>query len=126
MNLSRLMRFTALFLIPALLASTLAEAKRLPRPEAMKAKIVARGEGAQVRVNLTDRTQLKGQIVNIGAESFTLSVKSAAEPRTIEYAQLAGVRKAKMSTESKVAVYVMVLAAAVVGLGMWALASVKM
>ena len=121
MRLSRLIRFTAHFLIPVLLASTFAEARSLPNPDAMKAKIVARGEGAQVRVTLTDKTKLKGQIVNIGAESFTFSVKGAAEPRTIEYAQLTGVHNAKMSTESKVVIYVGAVLVAVVGIGLLAL-----
>lgn len=115
MRLPGVMRFTALLLLPAIFSSSVCEAARKPpAPEAMKAKIVARGEGADVRVILVDKTEAKGQIVNIGAESFTLKLKNTPEPRRIEYAQITGVHRAKLSTEAKVAVYVVVVVAAVI------------
>ena len=67
MTLSRLIRLTALLLIPALLSNTLAFAAKKPvDPAAVKAKIAARGVGQGVRVTLADNSEARGLIVSIG------------------------------------------------------------
>jgi len=114
MTLSRLIRFTAMLLIPALLTNTLAFAAPKPvDPIVMKAKVQARGVGQGVRVTLADNTEVKGLIVSIGEQSFTVKPRKADQPQEIQYAQLTGVHKDKMSTGTKVIIVVAVAGAAI-------------
>jgi hypothetical protein len=114
MTLSRLIRLTALLLIPALLSNTLAFAAKKPvDPAAVKAKIAARGVGQGVRVTLADNSEARGLIVSIGEQSFALKPKGADQPREIQYAQVTGVHNQKMSAGTKVIIGVAILGAAV-------------
>jgi len=115
MTLSRLLRFTAMFLIPALLSNSLAfAAKRPVDPVVMKAKIQARGVGEGVRVVLADKTEAKGLIASIGEHSFAVKARNADQPREIEYAQVTGVHSAKMTTGQKIGLGVGIFGAAVI------------
>jgi ABC-type phosphate transport system permease subunit len=116
MKLSRLVRLTAMLLIPALLSSNLAFAASKPvDPAAMKAKLQARGVGNGVRVTLADNTEAKGLIVSLGDQSFTVKPKGAAPAQEIQYAQVTGVHNNKMGTGTKV-VIVVAIAGATVGI----------
>jgi hypothetical protein len=114
MTLSRIARFTAMLLIPALLSNNLAFAARKPvDPAAMKAKVQTRGVGQGVRVTLANDTEAKGLIVSIGEQSFALKSKGADQPRDIPYAQLTGVHNDKLGTKTKVIIIVAIVGAAI-------------
>jgi hypothetical protein len=107
MTLSRLARFTAMLMIPALLSNSLAFASSKPvDPTAMKAKVQARGVGQGVRVTLADKTETKGLIVSISEQSFAVKVKGADQPQEIQFAQVTGVHNDKMGTGTKVIIVV--------------------
>ena len=115
MSFSRLSRLTAAFLISALLSNNFALAAKKPvDPAAMLAKVQARGVGHRVRVNMTDNTETKGVIVNIGEQSFSVMPKGAAQPREIQYAQVTGVHNDEMGTGTKVLIVVAVAAAGII------------
>jgi ABC-type phosphate transport system permease subunit len=109
MTLSRLARFTAMLLIPALLSNSLAFAAKPIDPAAMKAKVQARGVGQGVRVTLADKTETKGLIVSIADQSFALKVKGADQPQEIQFAQITGVHNDKMGTGTKIIIVVVVV-----------------
>jgi hypothetical protein len=114
MTLSRLVRFTAMLLIPALLSNNLAFAAKNPvDPAAMKAKLQARGVGHGVRITLADNTEAKGLIVSLGDQSFAVKPKNAAQPQEIQYAQVTGVHNDKMGTGTKVVIVVVIAGVAV-------------
>jgi hypothetical protein len=118
-TLSRLIRFTAMILIPALLSNSFASAAKKPAdPAAMKAKIQARGVGQGVRVVLTDKTEAKGLIASISENSFTVKAKNADQPREIEYAQVTGVHGAGMTKGQKIGLGVGIFGAAVLIAGL--------
>ena len=108
---SRLFRFAAILLVPALLSNNLAFAAKKPvDPAVIKAKIQARGVGQGVRVTLADQTDVKGTIVAIGDQSFALKLKKANEPREIDYAQITGVHNDRLTRGQKVGIVVGVVA----------------
>jgi hypothetical protein len=114
MIFSRLIRFTALLLIPALLSNNIAFADKKPvDPAAMKARVQAHGVGQGVRITLADNTEAKGLIVSIGEQSFALKAKGADQPRDIQYAQVIGVHNQKLSGKTKAIIVVVIVGAAV-------------
>ena len=115
MVLSRLFRFTAMFLAVVLLSNSVAFAAKKPAgPAVMKAKIQARGVGQGVRVTLTDQPDVKGVIVAIHDESFVVKSKKATEPQEIEYAHVTGVHNDKLTRGEKVGIVAGAVATAVV------------
>lgn len=113
-TLSRLARFTAMLLIPALLINSLAFASSKPAdPAVMKARVQARGVGQGVRVMLADNTQVKGLVVSIGEESFALKPTGSDQPLDIRYTQVIGVHSDKLSVGQKTGIVVGIVAAAV-------------
>ena len=89
MTLSRLVRFTALLLIPALLSNNLAFGSKRPIDAAsVKIKLEARGVGQGVRVTFADNVEAKGLIVSLGEQSFSLKGKDDDQPREISYTQV--------------------------------------
>lgn len=120
MTLSRLVRFTALLLIPAMLGNSLAFAVMKPvDPTAIKTKVEARGVGRGVRVTLSDKTEVKGLIVSIGEQSFAVKAKGSQQPEDIQFSQVTGVHNDKMSTGLKIVIVV-----AIVGVGIGITAAV--
>jgi len=115
MTLSRLVRFTALLLIPALLSNNLAFGSKRPIDAAsVKMKLEARGVGQGVRVTLADNAEAKGLIVSLGEQSFFLKEKGDGQPREISYTQVTGVHNSKLSTGAKVGIGVAVVGVAIV------------
>ncbi len=116
MTFSRLFRFAAMLLVPALLSNSLAFAAKKPAdPAVMKAKIQTRGVGQGVRVTLADKTEAKGLIVAIGDQSFTLKPgKESPDLRQIEFAQVTGVHNDHMTRGQKIGIGFGVFAAGVV------------
>ena len=110
---TRLLRWTAVVLIPVLLSSNLAYASKPVDPMAMKAKVLARGVGQGVRVTMADRTETKGVIVNIGDQAFTVKPKGATVAQEIQYAQVTGIHKDKMGAGTKVIIIVVIAGAAI-------------
>lgn len=105
MTLTRLARSTALVLIFAIVGNTLGFAASKPVDVAqVKAKVAARGVGQGVRVTLADKTEQKGMIVSIGDQSFVLQPKGASAQSEVQYAQVTGVHRDKLSTGQKVAI----------------------
>jgi hypothetical protein len=114
MKLSLAVRIMALLLIPALLSNSLAAASNTPDPALMKAKLAARGVGADIRVSLSDHSQARGIIVNIGEQSFALKVRTVDQPREFQYAQVTGVHGTGLSTGAKIGIGAAIGVAAVV------------
>jgi small nuclear ribonucleoprotein (snRNP)-like protein len=114
MILSRLFRFTAMFLAVVLLSNNLAFAKKPVDPAVMKAKIQARGVGQGVRVTLSDQTEVKGVIVAVHDQTFVVKSKKVTEPQEIDYAKVTGVHNDKLTRGQKVGIVAGVVAAAVV------------
>ena len=115
MKFSRMIRVTALLLIPAVLSSSFAFAAKKPvDPAAMKAKIEMRGVGNGVKVTFADNTEVKGLIISIGDQSFSVKTRHADQPQEIQYAQLTGVYKDKASMGEKVGIVVAVAGVAIV------------
>ena len=86
MTLSRMFRFTAMLLIPAVLSNSPAFAAKKPvDPAAMKAKIEMRGVGNGVKVTFADNTEVKGLIISIGDQSFSVKTKHTDQPQEIQY-----------------------------------------
>jgi len=113
MTLSRLVRFTALLLIPALLSNNLAFGSKRPIDAArVKVKLEARGVGQGVRVTLEDNAEATGMIVSLGEQSFSLKEKDE-QPREISYTQVTGVHNSKLSTGAKVGIGVAVAGAGI-------------
>lgn len=113
-TLARLMRITALLLIPVLLGNNLAYAAKKPIDAAqIKAKVEARGVGQGVRVTLADKTEQKGLIVSIGEQSFALKPRNAAQPVDVSYASVTAVHADKLSTGQKVAIIAVIAGAAI-------------
>ena len=83
-------------------------------PAVMKARIQARGVGQGVRVTLADTTEVKGLIVAVGEHSFAVKAKKADQPREIEYTQITGVYRDKLTRGQDVAITVGVVAGAIV------------
>ena len=114
MTLSRSIRLTAMLLIAALLTNSLAFAAKKPvDPAVMKAKVQARGVGQGVRVTMADNSEVKGLIVSIGEQSFTVKTKHADQPQEIQFAQLTGVHNDKMGTGTKVIIVVAIVGVAI-------------
>jgi hypothetical protein len=113
MTLTRLVRFTAMLMIAALLSNSLVQAARPVDPAVMRAKIKARGVGRGVRVTLANKTETKGLIVSIADQSFKLKVKGADQPQEIQFAQVPGVHTDKMGIGTKVIIAVAVAGAAI-------------
>ena len=114
MSLSRLFRFAAVLLVPALLSNGLAFAAKKPvDPEVMKAKIQTHGVGEGVRVTLADNTETRGLIIAIGDQSFTLKPRKTPDVRQIEFAQVTSVHRDHLSTGQKVGIGVGIFAAGV-------------
>lgn len=112
---SRLFRFVAILLVPALLSNNLAFAAKKPAdPAVIKAKIQGRGVGQGVRVTLNDQTDVKGTIVTIGDQSFALKLKKVDEPREIQYAEITGVHNERLTRGQKVGIVVGVVAGVIV------------
>jgi hypothetical protein len=115
MTLSRLVRFTVLLLIPALLTNNLAFGSKRPIDAAsVKARLEARGAGQGVRVTFADNSEAKGLIVRLGDQSFSLKGKGDHQPREITYTQVTGVHNNKLSTGAKVGIGVAVVGVAIV------------
>jgi hypothetical protein len=114
MTLSRLVRFTALLLIPAMLGNSLAFAVKKPvDPTVIKTKVEARGLGQGVRVTLSDKTEVKGLIVSIGEQSFAIKAKGAEHAEDIQFSQVTGVHNDKMSTGNKIVIVVAIVGVAI-------------
>jgi hypothetical protein len=114
MTLSRSIRLTAMLSIAALLTNSVAFAANKPvDPAVMKAKVQARGVSQGVRVTMADNSEVKGLIVSIGEQSFTVKAKHADRPQEIQYAQLTGVHNDKMGTGTKVILVVAIVAIAI-------------
>jgi len=113
MTLSRLVRFTALLLIPALLSNNPAFGSKRPIDAARaKVKLEARGVGQGVRVTFADNAEATGMIVSLGEQSFSLKEKDE-QPREISYTQVTGVHNSKLSTGAKVGIGVAVAGAGI-------------
>ena len=86
MRFSSVVRFAAILLIPAMLSSNEAFASRKPAdPIVTKAKVQGRGVGQGIRVSLTDKSEVKGLIVSIGDQSFSVKTKHTDQPQEIQY-----------------------------------------
>src|SRR5580692_3703767 len=99
MTLNRLFRLSAMLLVAVLLTSNVAFAAKKPAdPAVMKVRLQKRGVGQGVRVTLADNTDVRGLIVAIGDNSFTIKPKKkSADVQQIEYSQLTGVHNESLS-----------------------------
>ena len=82
----------------------------------VKRQVEKRGAGEQskVKIILKDRTEVKGYISRIDADSFQVTNKKTAQTRSISYADVEKVRGAGLPTGAKIAIAV-VAAGAIAG-----------
>jgi hypothetical protein len=114
MTPSSFLRFPAPLLITALVSNSPAFAAPKPADaDAAKAKVEARGVGQGVRVVLADKTEAKGLIVSVGADSFIIKAKDQPQPREIQYAQVAHAHRGKLSAGQDIAIVTVIGGAAV-------------
>jgi hypothetical protein len=86
-----------------------AQERKLSQPshsETVKKEIQKRGKGekARVRVSLHDKTELKGYISSIEADSFQLTDQRTGRATTIAYQDVVRVRGAGLSVGAKIAI----------------------
>ena len=84
----------------------------------VKRQVEKRGAGEQskVKIILKDRTEVKGYISRIDADSFQVTNKNTAQTRSISYADVEKVRGAGLPTGAKIAIAVGAAAAIAGGL----------
>jgi hypothetical protein len=75
------------------------------------------GERSKVKVTLQDRTEIKGYISQIDAESFQVTDKKSGQVRTISYQDAMKIRRDGLSTAAKIAITAGVVAGTMIGLG---------
>ena len=84
------------------------DAQRLKGEQATKAKNEVQkrgvGEKSKVKMILRDRTEVKGYISQIDADSFQVTDKKSGRVTTIAYDDAVKVRKNGLSTAAKVAI----------------------
>ena len=75
------------------------------------------GEGAEVKVKLTDGNKLKGDIQSFGEEGFVLDVKGDEGAKTVNYSEISELKPAKRSYKTSGVTDPVKARGAVVGLG---------
>ena len=78
----------------------------------IKKQVEQRGTGEKVKVTLENKTELKGYISQIDADSFQITDKKSGRATTIAYQEVEKIRKPGLSAGAKVGI-VAVTAAAV-------------
>jgi hypothetical protein len=80
--------------------------------EKVHARILKLGTGpkARVRLELRDKTKLKGYVNEAGADSFTVADAKTGKSTSVEYRQVAEVKGGGMSVGKKIAIGVGVAA----------------
>jgi hypothetical protein len=93
--------------------------------EKARIKIQKRGVGEKSRVTLRlcDRTEVKGYISQIEADTFQVTDWKSGQVTTVAYQDVTRIRGGGMSTGAKVAIGAGVVAGAMIGLGLGLLAS---
>ena len=81
------------------------------------------GEKATVKVTLLDKSELKGYISKIDADSFQITDKTNGRVTTIAYPEVAKVRKPGMSTGAKIAIGAGVAVGVLVAIALGSLAA---
>ena len=99
--------------------------QRLKGKQAAKAKneVQKRGTGerSKVKVTLRDRTEVKGYISQIDADSFQVTDKESSRVTTIAYDDALKVRKNGLSTSAKIAIGAGAVGGAMIVLGLVAI-----
>jgi hypothetical protein len=74
--------------------------------EKVRARILKLGTGpkARVRLELRDKTKLKGYVTEAGADSFTVADAKTGKTTSVEYGQVAEVKGHGMSVGKKLAI----------------------
>src|SRR6266566_6836590 len=78
------------------------------------------GERSRVRVTLRNKTEVKGYISQIDADSFQVTDNKTGQATTIAYQDVMKVRRNGMSTVAKIAIGAGVVAGAMIGAGLLA------
>src|SRR5262249_30694641 len=81
------------------------------------------GEKATLKVTLRDKSELKGYISKIEADSFQLTDKKSGQLTTIAYQQVDKIRKPGLSTGAKIAIGAGVAAGVLVAIALGSLAA---
>jgi len=105
------MKITSLIswlLIVCLPISAWSHSAALPDDNAAKVKLAVQkrgtGEHSRVTVTLRDKTEVKGYVSEISAESFLVTDKKSGRVTTVAYQDVLKVRKQGMSTGAKIAI----------------------
>ena len=94
---------SAFFLLPGL--------ARSDPPENLKARVQEfHAKGAQVSVTMSDKTVIRGQIVRIAEDSFTLRAEKATGEIVVPFARLKDIRKGSSARKKAI-----LIPAAIVG-----------
>ena len=87
--------------------------KRLLEPERsrkIKERVEQRGTGQPVRVTLRNKTEVKGYISQVDADSFQITDKKTGRATTITYSEVEKVRKPGLSVGTKLGIVAAVAA----------------
>jgi len=124
------MKLTSLIswcLIVSIPISAWSQSAVLPEDYAAKVKVAVQkrgvGEGSRVKVTLRDKTEVKGYISQIDADSFQVTDKKSGKVTTLAYQEVARVRRQGMSTAAKIAIGAGVVAGTALGIGLLSLAA---
>jgi hypothetical protein len=87
-------RISAFALIAAMLPFTASAAPKTVNPETIHRKIVERGTGRWICVDLKNGTAVVGRIASFGAQSFAMQLDNYPETTNIAYPDVQRVRRA--------------------------------
>jgi hypothetical protein len=92
------------------------DAKRALQREEVKARIakIGTGEKAKIKLELYDKTKLKGSVSAVGAESFTFQDKKTGATTQLDYSQVKKVSREGLALSSKITIGALAAGAAVV------------
>jgi hypothetical protein len=107
----------SVFILPLSDVATWARAAEPAPPTTTLDSVRLLGEGAEVKLKLTDGLKVKGVIESYGDEGLVLNTKRSPSPRTIDYAQITQLRPAKRSYKASGQPDPVEARRAVVGLG---------
>jgi hypothetical protein len=89
-------------ILVALLPAALYASAQSPAINALKTKVRdLHARSADVRLTLTDATELRGRILRLGEDAFTFQQKKPSQEIVVRYAQLKEARKAGLSRRAK-------------------------
>jgi len=121
------MKFVCCCLVVSLTLSAWPQSSALLDEQAAKVKLAVQKRGssehARVKVTLRDKSEVKGYITQIDADSFQVTDNKSGKMTPIKYQEVEKVRKTGLSTGAKIAIAAGVGAGVVVAVALGSLAA---